>query len=43
MLTPPPPQPTPWVPSRHITGVEWTRHVGGKLYAPYSPLPTTRN
>jgi hypothetical protein len=28
-----------WAPPRRITGTEWTRHVGGKLYAPHAPKP----
>jgi hypothetical protein len=29
-----------WSPPRRIGGVEWTRHVGGKLYAPHAPTRT---
>jgi len=30
-----------WVPPVRVTGVELTRHVGGKLYAAATPKPGT--
>jgi hypothetical protein len=28
-----------WAPPVRVTGTEWTRHVGGRLYAPHAPKP----
>jgi hypothetical protein len=29
-----------WAPPARVTGVEWTRHLGGRLYAPHAAKPS---